>query len=93
MIEIINIVALSFVIWQILQTILYSELSPRGIKEILIQPLRCWKCITFWTTIIITGNIYMSAWASIIAYIIECEKYLPLWKKLETWLNSGMKRK
>jgi hypothetical protein len=31
----------------------------------------CWKCMSFWTTLALSGNIYMAAIASMVAYIIS----------------------
>jgi uncharacterized membrane protein len=90
-----NLMALSFIIWQMSSTIIYScpELKWIWLKEILLQPLRCWKCIAFWVSLIITGDIYFASYVSIGAYIIECKKYEYIWKRLEKWLDYGMKRK
>ena len=31
----------------------------------------CWKCTSFWTTLILSGNLYMAAITSMGAYIIS----------------------
>jgi hypothetical protein len=30
----------------------------------------CWKCMAFWTTLALSGNIYMAAFNAMVAYLI-----------------------
>ena len=58
----------SSVVWTII-TMLSSMLHKYNVD--IFDKLLCIKCITFWTTLIITQNIFIAAVASFGAYIID----------------------
>lgn len=37
----------------------------------ILSPITCWKCCTFWFALIISGNIVIAAFASMLAYLID----------------------
>ena len=47
------------------------EFSVFWIKENLMSIIDCWKCFSFWTALVATGNIYVAATISFFSYIFE----------------------
>ena len=68
----IKIISIAFVISQFSYLITYrNRFKP---FNFVIDKLGCLKCVSFWSALIITNNIYLSATCSLIGYLVD--KYL-----------------
>lgn len=68
----INYLILTYVLSQMF-TILFDfkKYIPYTVIQFLMSKLYCWKCLSFWLTLIATGNIFLASQVSLLAIIIE----------------------
>lgn len=56
----------------------FKKYIPYTVIQFLMSKLYCWKCLSFWLTLIITGNIFLASQVSLLAIITE--EVLPIIK-------------
>jgi len=61
-------------IWYIIPIAFIIVSIPNMLKAIksLKFNLMCFKCISFWTAVVITQDIFLAGWCAIIAVVLDC---------------------
>lgn len=83
----IDILILCYIFIQMFSEVLFEVKTnvKNKLLKFIISKLYCFKCLTFWTTLILTGDVFFSSKMSLIVIVYESIKptLLIVWDKIK----------